>query len=109
AWITAFLLGTFAAIFGPCRLAIMPNLVPKNQLTTTNAISSQVGNIATILGVPFGGFLVDVIGRNAGFYVDGAAFFAATCLLLLLKPSATRAAAARPTIKPFEELKVGLR
>jgi MFS family permease len=110
AWITAFMLGTFAAVFAPCRLAIMPNLVPKNQLMTTNAISSQVGNIATVIGVPFGGYLVDLIGRNAGFYVDGFAFFAAACLILLLKPSALPTnAAARPVSKPSEEFKAGLR
>jgi MFS family permease len=110
AWITAFLLGTFAAVFAPCRLAIMPNIVARSQLVTTNAISSQVGNIATILGVPFGGYLVDVIGRNAGFYVDGVAFFAAACLILLLRPSApsTHHASARPQSNLVEEIRAGL-
>ena len=111
AWITAFMLGTFAAVFAPCRLAIMPNLVPTNQFTTTNAISSQVGNLATILGVPFGGYLVDVIGRNAGFFVDGAAVFVSACLILLLRPSISKSIFVKdpPVHHPGEEFMTGLR
>lgn len=87
AWITAFCLGTFAAVFAPCRLAIMPNLVPKNQLITTNAISSQVGNIATILGVPLGSYIVDVTSIDSGFYMDAVLLLGASAFLLLLKPA----------------------
>jgi len=87
AWITAFFLGTFAAVFAPCRLAIMPNLVPKNQLITTNAISSQVGTIATIIGVPLGSFIVDVTSIDSGFYMDAVLLLGATAFLLLLRPA----------------------
>ncbi len=111
AWITAFLLGTFAAVFAPCRLAIMPNLVPKNQLLTTNAISSQVGNFATLVGVPVGGYLVDVIGRNTCFYLDGAAFFIAAFLVVLLKLGFTKSKPPpeHSSQRPSEDLKEGLR
>jgi MFS transporter, DHA3 family, macrolide efflux protein len=80
-------LGTFAAVFAPCRLAIMPVLVGRRDLVTANAISSQVGNIATILALPLGGYLVDRIGRAEAFYVDAVAFCAATFLLLLVGSS----------------------
>ena len=64
-----FLLGIFSALFGACRLAIMPSLIPQNFLMSANAISSQAGNIGTLVAVPLGTGIVSSFGQNTSFLI----------------------------------------
>ncbi|MBV9463343.1 MAG: MFS transporter, partial [Verrucomicrobiae bacterium] len=116
-WSTAFLLGTFAAVFGPARLALMPNLVPARNLTTANAVSSQVGTVATILGILLGGFLVhhlgsvygDTAGRSYAFYADAVCFGISLALILLLRPQSARKKPVHHESHWLSDFRVGIR
>ncbi len=82
-----FLSGTFSALFAPCRLAIMPNLVPRQSLLAANAISSQAGTVATLAAMPIGGWIVENLGRNTSFVINAFTYLVSAVFIWYLHPS----------------------
>lgn len=76
---TVFLLGVF---FNTTKLAVIPNLVPKEKLLAANSVSLFVIRLATISGMVLGGYLVDwsiwrklrLEGWEAGFFINALLF-----------------------------------
>ena len=66
---------------GPARLAIVPDLVPTEQLNKTNAMSMLSQNVILLLGMAVGGLLVHRYGVAVAIRID-AATFAASALIL---------------------------
>ncbi|MEM7624758.1 MAG: MFS transporter [Planctomycetota bacterium] len=54
-----FAVGTFAALFNPTRNAIIPQLVPLNQLSSANAMLLGIGVISSMVGLIVGDFIID--------------------------------------------------
>lgn len=103
-----FAIGSFAAIFNPARNAIIPQIIPRKQLQSGNAVILVIAIIAAQIGLVIGGKIIDpkvastlqtglIIG--ALFYLISGWFFA------FLKPvehqSHTNTPPVKAKAKPF--------
>ncbi|MCC7519146.1 MAG: MFS transporter [Verrucomicrobiae bacterium] len=104
-----FLMGACGAIFTPCRLALVPRLVPVPNLLPANAVASQAGTAATLASVPVAGWIVENFGRTSSFLINSATYLiSAWFLLRILLPQRDEAAAVAPRARPLEELRLGM-
>jgi MFS family permease len=74
-----------AAIGGPSRQALIPALVPEQELTgamTMNTLSMQV---ATVMGPALGGVLIAQTGVATAYLVDAASFIVVILAVLTMK------------------------
>ncbi|WP_432524078.1 MFS transporter [Kineococcus sp. SYSU DK006] len=65
------------AINNPARSAIVPGIVPREQLPAANALSGMTNAIALTVGPLLAGFLVGAWGFQAAYTVDAVTFVAA--------------------------------
>ena len=61
--------GLFAAIFGPTRNAMIPQIVPPSQLNPANSVILGIGVIASLIGYAIGGKLIEVYSVRTGIIV----------------------------------------
>jgi MFS family permease len=81
--------GTGQAFFAPAFDAIVPDLVPEDQLAQANALDQLVRPIALrMLGPAVGGLLVGVAGAGAAFALDAGSFALSAAARLLMRPPA---------------------
>ncbi len=80
------LYGCGTAFFTPAFEAIVPDLLPKNDLAAANSLDQLVRPIALrLLGPLLGGALV-AVGAGLAFAVDAASFGASAVAVLMLRP-----------------------
>ncbi|MFB7935528.1 MFS transporter [Streptomyces sp. NPDC056049] len=65
-----------AALNSPARSAMIPRLLPPEQLRAANALNSMVMTFGTLVGPSLGGVIVGVAGYQTAYLVDALAFFA---------------------------------
>jgi MFS family permease len=88
--------GAAQAFFDPASDAIVPELLPEEQLGEANALEQLVRPLALRMAGPaVGGALVGAIGPGAAFLADGATFVASAGALWAMS-AATRPPAAAP-------------
>jgi acyl-[acyl-carrier-protein]-phospholipid O-acyltransferase/long-chain-fatty-acid--[acyl-carrier-protein] ligase len=96
-WIAAaaiFLLSTQAALFGPSKYGLLPELLPENRLSWGNGILELGTFLATILGTMAGGLLASYFrGRQIW---SGVFFIAVAVLGLVTSLGISRVDAANP-------------
>jgi MFS family permease len=90
----ALVAGVFglALFFDVAKLAIVPDLVAKQELLAANAISNVTARIATLAGIVLGGMIVGWRlwqrlgwpGYAAGFYIDSLTFSISVATLFML-------------------------
>ena len=76
-----FCVGRF---FVPAKLAIIPDLVNKDELLIANSLVNTTGMIAAIMGFGIGGVLIEVLGPKRGFYLDSLSFLISAGLIFLI-------------------------
>jgi MFS family permease len=81
----SFILGTAAALEQPARLAIIANLVGREDLTNAVALNAAVYNSARIIGPAIAGFIVAFWGEASCFLLNGFSFLGVILALLLMK------------------------
>ncbi|MCC6317067.1 MAG: MFS transporter [Gemmatimonadaceae bacterium] len=105
-----FLLGLF---FNSAKMALIPDLVQRDELLPANAALTSIGRVATVVGIVGGGIILgaDVWTQfgwtswAAGFYLDSASFVASVITLLGIlavaqaKGNGVRPVAPRETVK----------
>lgn len=69
-----FLLGTGAAFLAPAWQAIVPQLVPRGELSAAIALNSMGVNVSRAIGPALAGFLIVWIGHAAPFAVNALSF-----------------------------------
>ncbi len=92
----SILFGVVDAFFYPAYTAILPEITPKELLTSANSLTSLSANITNIVGPAFAALLVKLGGTSLGFGLDSLSFFiSVACLLPILRiPQTLRKAAA---------------
>jgi MFS family permease len=89
-WQVVVLAGVYGAgnaFFGPAFDAIVPELVPRAELTKANAIDQFVRPAAWRLAGPaVGGFLIAWWGPGGAFLTDAATFGVSIVALLMIRP-----------------------
>ncbi len=96
--------GTAAAFFGPASDGLVPQLVPKDELTQAVATLDVTRSVPQVVGPAISGVLVAVFGPGWVFLIDATSYaFSAACLQAMrLPPLPNR------VIEPFfRELRAG--
>ncbi|MFC0242398.1 MFS transporter [Rhodopseudomonas telluris] len=94
-----FLLGAGAAFAAPAWQAIVPDLVPKQDLASAVASNGVGVNISRAIGPALGGVVIGVMGMAAPFWINALSNFAVIGALLWWSPVSTRS-----TTLPAERL-----
>lgn len=84
-----FLLGTGAAFVAPAWQAIVPGLVPKQDLAAAVALNSMGINISRAIGPALAGVLITAVGLAAPFALNALSFVGILAALLIWKPDKT--------------------
>ena len=90
----AALIAAGRQLSGPARLALIPDLIPAEQLNRGNALFMISQNLILLLGMAAGGVIVATLGASTAFWVDGGTFAASALLLSLPRLAARRSAPA---------------
>ncbi len=81
-----FLLGTGAAFMAPAWQAIVPSLVPREQLSAAIALNSTGINVSRAVGPALAGFLLVALGLAAPFAVNALSFLGIIAALVWWRP-----------------------
>jgi predicted MFS family arabinose efflux permease len=84
AFLLVFLSFSVARFFLPAKLSIIPDLVDKKDLLIANSLVNITGMIAFIFGSGIGGLLVEKVGAENGFYLDGLSFFISGLMIFFI-------------------------
>ena len=79
--------GSVQQFFSPAEQAMVPRLVPRDELLTANAVSGQVSNMSRLAGSALGGILAAAGGIIAVTLIDAVSFLASAALLSLVRTS----------------------
>lgn len=74
-------LGAAKAFYTPAALAALPNLVPREDLSTANAIAGSAWGTMLVVGASLGGMMTALVGPYACFGITAACLLAATYLV----------------------------
>jgi MFS family permease len=81
----AFLNGMANAMNTPSYQALVPRLVPREDLTNAIALNSAQFNMSRILGPTLGGYCMAVVGMAGNFFLNGLSFLAVLFALTRIK------------------------
>jgi MFS family permease len=95
-----FLLGAGSAFTVPAYQALIPDLIPRAELTSASALSSININLARAIGPAIAGVLIAQIGVGAVFAINTATFLVFGLVLLAWRPPAETAATVRERFVP---------
>ena len=88
-----FLVTTISIFFRPARVAILPRIVPEDDLLSANSAMWVGETIADIVGYPLAGLFVAVLGSSVplAFWVDAATYLASAVLIATIVVGAAEA------------------
>jgi DHA3 family tetracycline resistance protein-like MFS transporter len=93
------LYGAGSAFFSPAFDALVPEVLPAEQLAEANALDQFVRPIALRLAGPaIGGVVIDAVGVGSAFALDAATFAISAAALLTMAPGARRAPEAHGSV-----------
>ena len=94
-YIVAAVQSCLARLSAPAKAALIPALVPRDQLTSANSLSAVSDNLARLVGSPLGGLAIQMFGLVGVVVVDAVTYLASAFLSAAVRtPSQPRAAAA---------------
>jgi len=79
--------GSVQQFFSPAQQAMVPRLVPQDELLAANAISGQVSSVSRLAGSALGGIIAAAGGITAVTLADAATFVLSAVLLALVRTS----------------------
>lgn len=80
-YVLVLIAGLCSAVFNPARLAIVPDLVPPDRLSASNAMVYASDRTVEIVGTLLAGLVVALL-RESAFYLDAVTFGLSALLLL---------------------------
>ena len=83
--VLAFLNGMAMAMNAPSYQALVPRLVPREDLTNAIALNSAQFNMSRILGPTLGGYAMALFGMAGNFFLNGVSFLAVLWALTRIK------------------------
>jgi len=104
---TSFILGTVQALNMPARMAMVTDLVDREDLMNAVSLNSAVMNTGRIIGPAMGGGIIKLAGLGAALYFNAGCYFIGIVCLLFIKGISHHETARKATIAG--ELLVGLR
>jgi MFS family permease len=83
-YVLSFLTASASVFFEPTKLAILPEIVPRDKLLRANSLLATGDNLTEVLGYGLAGVIVAVFGTRA-FHIDAATFLISAFALLLMR------------------------
>lgn len=105
-----FLVTSISVFFRPARVAILPRIVPEEDLLSANSALWVGETIADVIGYPLAGVFVALLGSAVplAFWVDAATYLASAALIATIVVQArSRSEGAEPREGLIAELAVG--
>ncbi len=68
----------------PVRQALVPSLVPKEDLLNAIALNSSAFNITRIIGPAIGGYLIDRVGIAGNFFIQTVAYLGVVGMIFMM-------------------------
>lgn len=111
AYSALFLLACHSAIFAPCKYGIVPEIVPREQISKANGILTSCTYTAIIVGTFLASFLTDISGHNFILASSSAIFFALLGIFFSLQIPKTAPSGSEKAISPrfISELLINLK
>ncbi len=81
----AVIISVAAAFFNPTVAAVIPQLVPKEQLARANSLSQLIDGVTKVMGPLAGALVVGWLGFTPVFMINGLSFLIAAGLTVLMK------------------------
>jgi MFS family permease len=103
----AICIGAASSFDWPARLALVPNLVPREQLQSAVALNSAAFNFSRILGPALGGLLLIPLGVTGVFFVAAACYVPFIVGLLTVLQRVRLAPPRGREHRPLETLRAG--
>ncbi|AHB47365.1 MFS transporter [Hyphomicrobium nitrativorans NL23] len=88
--LVTFVMGTGAAVMAPAWQAVVPQLVPKEELTSAVALNSMGINISRAIGPALAGFLIVAYGIATPFLLNAISVIGIVAALLWWRVPASR-------------------
>lgn len=83
-YILVFLVFSTTRFFLPSKMAIIPDLVNKEQLLMANSLISTTRMIATVIGLGLAGAIVSMAGPTGGFYINSGTFLFSAIMMFFV-------------------------
>src|SRR4051812_36703625 len=100
-YLVGFAQASVEQFFSPAKNAMLPNLVPEDQLVSANAANSLNNSLARLVGPALGGVVAGLLGLPGVILLDTASFVLAGTLIALItvtsQPAKDAPAAEVPT------------
>jgi MFS transporter, DHA3 family, macrolide efflux protein len=84
-YVLSFATSSLGVLFDPCKIAILPHLVPAQKLLRANSLLASGDSLTDVLGYATAGFIVNYLGSRTSFTVDSATFVASAVALALMR------------------------
>lgn len=97
-YLTVLVNAAAATFDGPARLALIPAMVPRDQLVQAFALVNPSREVAILVGPALGGLLVAVAGPEAMYAVDAATYGVLVVVLALLRVPRLQVDEQRPSV-----------
>jgi len=81
----ALLISISSAFFNPTVMAVIPQIVEKDELAQANSLSQITNGVSTVLGPLLGAATVSWLGYSVVFFLNGLSYLTAAALALFLK------------------------
>jgi MFS family permease len=94
---------SFWALGSPALRAMMPGLVPEEQLAASQALQSIYFNAGAVAGPALGGLVIAGVGLGTTYALDTATFGASLLAVLLVAPAPPKGAVERASIESFKQ------
>lgn len=106
-YLVATLISIGTAFFQPAEMAIIPDIVKKEELVTANAIARTTIQIGGIIGPFLGAILLTCWGPWIAFVVDGVSFFISAVCIKFIKIE-RESEKCEPSSNMLEDVKEGI-
>lgn len=85
--VVAFILGVSNSFEMPAATALVPELVPRNDVASAIAVDRSVFHGTRLIGPALGGYAVARLGTAAAFFLNAFSFLALIAALLTIRPA----------------------
>lgn len=85
-YLVIFILFSISRFFIPSKMAMIPEIVPKDKLLIANSLQDTTHIIGNVVGLVVAGVIVNIpaIGAMGGFYIDSLTFFVSASLIAMI-------------------------
>jgi predicted MFS family arabinose efflux permease len=85
-----------AAFFEPARNAVIPNIIPREDVLLANTLSAATWSVNLLVGAALGGVVAALLGRDAVFMLNALSFLISAVLIARMRFAEPHAQSAAP-------------